>query len=115
MVCQQEDVVAPLTEGRQAHAEDVQAVEEILAELALRHGAREIPVRRGDEADVCPECGSPADALELVLLKYSQELRLHRRCEVPDLVEEQRAARGHLEAARLLPVRSGEGAPLVSE
>ena len=40
-----------------------------------------------------------ADALELPLLQHAQQLDLHGRGEVADLVQEERAAVGHLEAA----------------
>ena len=42
-----------------------------------------------------------ADALELALLEHAQELHLGHRRELADLVEEQRAAVGQLEAAFL--------------
>ena len=42
-----------------------------------------------------------AQPLELALLQHAQELRLGHRREVADLVEEQRAAVGQLEAALL--------------
>ena len=43
-----------------------------------------------------------AEALELVLLQHAQELGLRARAHVADLVEEQRAAVGLLEAADAL-------------
>ena len=43
-----------------------------------------------------------AQALELLLLQDAQQLGLQRRRDVADLVEEQRAAVGQLEAADLL-------------
>ena len=42
-----------------------------------------------------------ADALELALLQHAQQLDLHRQRDLADLVEEQRAAVGLLEAALL--------------
>ena len=55
-----------------------------------------------------------AEPLELAGLQHAQELRLAGRRQVADLVEEQRAAVGGLEApgARL---RAGEGARLGAE
>ena len=43
----------------------------------------------------------PPSALELALLQHAQDLRLGHRREVGDLVEEERAAVGQLEAALL--------------
>ena len=56
-----------------------------------------------------------ADALELVLLQEAQQLDLDRRRDLADLVEEQRAAVGLLEAPFAPPDRAGERAALVAE
>ncbi len=56
-----------------------------------------------------------ADALELLLLQRAQQLHLHRRRHVADLVEEQRPAVGELEPPELLLDRTGERALLVAE
>ena len=58
---------------------------------------------------------SLADALELALLQHAQELRLQVERHVADLVEEERAAVGQLEAAARSRDRAGEGALLVAE
>jgi hypothetical protein len=52
----------------------------------------------------------PADAVELALLQHAQQAGLRLRRHVADLVEEQRAAVGLLEAAGARSVRAGEGA-----
>src|SRR6185312_16024840 len=57
----------------------------------------------------------PADALEPALLEHAQELGLKAERQLADLVEEQRAAVGHLEPAGLLFGRAGERALLVTE
>src|SRR5262245_46764939 len=59
--------------------------------------------------------GRSAHALVLTLLHHAQELRLRRGRQLPDLVEEQRAARGDLEPAALELVGSREGTPLMAE
>ena len=56
-----------------------------------------------------------ADALELALLQHAQELRLQLERELADLVEEERAAVGELEAPVRRCSRAGEGALLVAE
>src|SRR5262249_19759801 len=56
-----------------------------------------------------------ADALEAPLLEHPQELGLAALGQLADLVEEQRAAVGQLEAADLLVRGAGEGALLVAE
>jgi hypothetical protein len=62
-------IVAALPEGRQVHVEDVEPVEEIVAEAAGRHLGHQIAVGRGDEADVGLERRRSPDALELSLLQ----------------------------------------------
>src|SRR5579872_3400937 len=56
-----------------------------------------------------------ADALELPLLKNTQELRLQGRRELPDLVEEERAACGELDTPRFASHGAGERSLLVAE
>src|SRR5206468_3678967 len=75
----------------------------------------EIAVRRRDDAHVGPQGARAAEALELALLDDAQELRLHDRAHLGDLVEEERACGGLLEASDLRGDRAGEGALLVAE
>ena len=56
-----------------------------------------------------------AHALELALLQHAQEGDLDRRRQLADLVEEDRAAGGQLEAALAALQSAGEGSPLVAE
>ena len=56
-----------------------------------------------------------AEATKSLLLEHLEDLRLHARVEIADLVEEQRAARGLFELAGLALHGAGERPPLVSE
>ena len=56
-----------------------------------------------------------AQAAERALLHERQHLGLRRRGQVADLVEEQRAAVGHLDQPQLALARVGERAALVPE
>ena len=56
-----------------------------------------------------------ADAFNGLLLEEAEEVRLDLEREVANLVEEDRAAAGGLDAAELALVRPGEGALLVAE
>ena len=56
-----------------------------------------------------------AHALELALLQHAQQLRLQLEGQLADLVEEQRAAVGQLEAPELPRQRAGERPLLVPE
>src|SRR5207253_642830 len=75
----------------------------------------EIAVRRRDHAHVGGAAPVLADALELVLLEEAEELRLEARRHLGDLVEEQRAALGRLDAPGLIPHRARKRALRVAE
>ena len=78
--------------------------------------SREVAVGRGDDADVDLDRASvPPTRSNSALLEHAQELGLQAERQLADLVEEQRAAVGHLEAAGLLLGRAGERALLVAE
>src|SRR5262245_44767089 len=109
------NVLAPLAERRHVDGHDVEPVVEVLTERALAHRAPEIHVRRRQDPHVDRHRADPAEPLDLALLQDAQELRLQVEAQGADLVEEQRAAVGELEAAELLGVRAGEGALLVAE
>src|SRR5581483_9875325 len=57
----------------------------------------------------------PADPLELPILEHAEQLRLRLEGQLADLVEEERAAVGQLEAADAPRVGPREGALLVPE
>ena len=90
---------AALAQRRQPHRHDIQAEEQILAEQALLDQQAQILVGGGDDAHVGLDRRAAADRRVFALLQHAQQprLRLHRH--VADLVEEQRAALGLLEAA----------------
>ena len=80
---------------------DVQPVKQILAELAAGDGLREVAVRRGDEPDVDAQFLRAADARERAVFEKAEQLGLKRLAHVGDFVEENRAAVGFLDAARI--------------
>ena len=96
------NVLAALAQRRQVHLDDVEAVVEIAAEPAGGDLGAQIAVGRGDHVDVDAARLERADALDLAELEHAQQLRLHRQRQLADLVEEQRAAVGVLEQARLV-------------
>ena len=112
---QERDVLAPLAQRRQRHREDVEPVEEVLAEPPGRHLGLEVAVGGGDDADVHRQRHVLADPADLLLLQDPVELDLHRQRQVADLVEEDGAAVGLLEEAALQAGRAGEGAAGVAE
>ena len=70
---------------------------------------------RGDDPQIGPDRRAAADRHELARLQHAQQAGLRLERHVADLVEEQRAALGLLEAADLARVGAGEGALLVAE
>ena len=91
------DVIAPFAQRRQRDRDDVQAIIEVLAELAGRHRAFEIAVRRRHDAHIGADGPRAADGGELARLEDAEQTRLCLDRHVADLVEEQGAAVGLLE------------------
>ena len=77
--------------------------------------ALEVAIRRGEHAHIGSERASTAEPLILALLQHAQKLRLHGRTHLRDFVEEQHAARGLLDLARVHCLRARERAALVAE
>src|ERR1044072_7212319 len=78
--------------GGSGDGNDRETVVEVAAERALLGGAREIYVRRGDDAHVRAQDFPAPDARELAVLKHAQQTHLRRQTHLADLVEEERAA-----------------------
>src|SRR5262249_51915767 len=114
VVGQYEHVTLPLSQGGQMNAKYRESIVEIRAKTAIGD-ALHVSVGGRDQADIGLEGRRSADALVLTLLQDPQELRLRRRRQLANLVEEQRPARGELEAAALKFVGSSEGATLMPE
>ena len=93
------DVVRPLAQRRQAQAHDVEAMQQVLAEQPLPHALLEVLVRRRDDAHVRLQRRVAADAVVLAVGEHAQQAHLQVGRHVADLVQEQRAALGLLEAA----------------
>ena len=100
---------------RQADRERRDAIVEVLAEPPLVHLGAELAVGGGDDADVDATRARVAERHHLALLQHAQQLRLHRRRHLADLVEQHRAARRRLEETALVVDRPGERATAVAE
>ena len=112
---EQRDVLAPLAQRRQHDRDDVEAVVQVLAEPALGDGLGQVLVGGGDDPDVGLQFLEAADAAEAPLLQHAQQLHLHHRAHLADLVEEDGALLGDLEQPLLVAVGAGEGAAHVAE
>ena len=112
---QERNVLATLTQGRHTDVDDVDAVVEVLTELAAFYHLEQIAMRGGDDAYIRAARRRIADRDEGPLLEDPQELDLQRGRHVAHLVEEEGPAVGDLEQARLVGDGAGEGAAAVTE
>ncbi|OPZ01793.1 MAG: hypothetical protein BWZ09_02644 [Alphaproteobacteria bacterium ADurb.BinA305] len=92
-----------------------QAVVEILAEAPLTDLGLEIAVGRRNHTHVDRHRSRATERAELPFLQHAQQFHLEGRRGLADLVEEDRAAIGLLEAPGAVLVGTGEGAALVAE
>src|SRR5581483_7246486 len=95
--------------------EDVQPVEEVLAEGPGGDASAQVAMRRRDDPYVRADRLVSADAFELPFLQHAQERDLRLRREVADLVQEDRSTFGELESPESLVQRSRERSPFVPE
>ncbi len=112
---QERHVLLARAQRRDVELNHVQPIVEIAAERAALDLRLEVAVGRRQHAHVELLLGDAADALDLALLQDAQELDLHRRAELADLVEEQRAAVGGGEQPGAIAHRAGERAAHVAE
>ena len=115
MLDEQGDVLAAFAERRQAQADLVEPIEEVVAELAFVDHAAQVLAGGRHHADVHPADLVSADRLDLAVLERPQQLGLHGRGHVADLVEEQRASVDHLKEALAVGHRPGERTADVAE
>ena len=109
------DVIPTLAERRDVDRNDVQTVEEVLAEQPFLDSELEWPIRGRDDAQVHLDVTRAADAPEHALLEDPQELRLAVERHLAHFVQEERPPVGELHEPLLGGFRVGEGAFLVTE
>ena len=83
-------------------------IEQILPETPCLHFLFQITVGGGHDAHVDLAGAGVADAFDLLFLQNPQQLGLHGKGDLTNLIEEKRAAIGELEAPRLVAHRAGE-------
>ena len=109
------DVLVAVAEGWDVKGDDVEAVEEVFAEVALGDFFFDIFVGGGDDADVDLEGLGGADGDEALLVEDAEDAGLGFEAHVTDFVEEERAAAGALEGAALFRGAAGDGGVAVAE
>src|SRR5207245_4378371 len=92
-----------------------QPIVEVFPESSGLHFLLEVPLGGADEAHIHLDRLVAADPLELPLLQYTQELDLHHRRDLPDLVQEDGALVRQLEPPLALPQRARKGPTLMPE
>src|SRR3989449_213366 len=112
---QQLHVPRALAQRRQPDREHAQAIEQVLAQLAVRHRLLGLAVGGRHDADVDLEFALPADPRDDPGLEHAQQAHLQLERHLADLVEEERAALGALEEALVGACGAGEAATLVPE
>jgi hypothetical protein len=112
---EERDVFLAAAERWELEGDDVEAVEEVLAEAAFLDGLLEVDVGGGDDADVDLDLLVAADVHEAAVLKDAEDLGLHVHAHGADLVEEEGATVGYFEEAFLGGDGGGEGSALVAE
>src|SRR5262249_1938578 len=115
MLDERADVAGTLAQRRHDDREHAQAEVEVLAEASGRDLGREIAIGRRHDPHVHPTRARAADALDLALLQDAHELPLEVVRDLADLVEEERAAVGRLEAPDAIIRGAVEGAADVTE
>jgi len=108
-------VVAPLAQRRNGDPQHVEAVEEVGAEAAAADVGVQVALSGRDDARAQALGLAAPDPFELPVLEHSQETPLEARGELADLVEEQGAVGGALEAPGAPSDGARKGAPLVPE
>src|SRR5262245_54941874 len=104
-----------LTHVREHYVYDGDPIEEVRAEGPAGRCLPQIPVGRGDEANVDAPGLAASHRRVLAELEHAQELRLQGQAELADLVDEQSAGVREGEDAVLGLDGAGEGASHVSE
>ena len=113
---QHRNVFAAIAKRRHNDVDDIETVEQVLAESALLDHLPQVPVRRGDDTDVHNASASVGThLLEFAGLEESQKQSLHPQRHLPDFVEENRPHVGRFELTRLVAVGAGEAALHVPE
>src|SRR6266545_1437917 len=114
MIDQERNVLAACAQGGRGDGDHVETIEQIFAKSSGPDLGAQVTVGRGHDTYVRFD-GVTADRLVLAFLQNPQELHLHRRRELADLVEKKRASRRLGKPTLAPPDGSGEGTSLVAE
>ncbi len=115
MLDEKGDVLPALAQGRKGDGDDVDAIEEVLAKCSSLDRLAQVAIGCRDDAHFDLRLDIRSNFADQAILKDAQQLDLHRRRCLADLVEENRAAVGFMKQTAFLADRAGERAALVAE
>ena len=115
MLSQQRNVLHALGQWRQAQADHVQTVEEVIPKEPLGHTCLQVLMRSGNHPHAALHGLIASHAIEVTFGQHPQQPRLHFGRHVADLVQKERSPFGLLETATPQGLCAREGAPFVPE
>ncbi|MNK63583.1 hypothetical protein D3C87_828030 [compost metagenome] len=115
MAREREDIAGTLTQRAQFQIDHVEAVIQILAEMAGIDGLLQLHVGRCQHPHIDGNAFARAQPHHFALLQHPQQLHLNRHRQIADLIEKQGAAVRFLEPSGLGAQRTGERAFFMTE
>ena len=114
---QRTNICRALAQRRHGERHDIQPIKQIFAKAALGHGLLEIEIGDGDDAQSRRQnhCLATSQAIETPLFNDAQQFGLHGRRKGGNLIEDQGAGAGQLQAPTLHLSGAGKGTGLVAE
>jgi hypothetical protein len=114
-LCEEGNVLSPVTERRKRNFDGIQTVKEIFAKGPFRNGGRQCGVGRREDPHIDFSSFCRADSLKLARFEDPEELRLLLQRNICDLVEENCPPVRHLEAPNSVGACIGERTLHMSE
>jgi len=109
------DIVLAFAQGGEVDGDDVEAIEQVLAEASGFHFFFKVSVAGGDKAHI-HACGfNTSDALKRALLEGAQEFHLHFHGYFRNFVQEEGSSLRQLKAARFRVDSTRKGAAFIAE
>jgi len=109
------NVLPPLPKRRKIDGDNGKAIIEVVTESACRHLRAQVLVGRSHDANVDLHTHFRSETLHHTVLKNPQELYLHCRADIADLVEEEGPAVCQFESALLVSDSPGKRPLFMSE
>jgi hypothetical protein len=112
---ERQNIRAAVAEGERLERENIQAKEQVFAEISSFYAGGKIDIRKGDDSGFDAQGFVAAEALKDALLQNAQELALRSGRQGGNFVEHDGAGAAELEASKFALDGSGEGAAFVAE